>query len=109
MNQKDLALLFGPATKQRQISHYLNQARIAIVKNFVPNFLGSNKDREFFLHFILKLTHTLHDLEDDVLVLVADGTYCNIQKSKSNNFQYKTYSSQKSTSHLLYVVQMDIS
>ena len=44
------------------------------------------------------MTQSLHDLEEDVLVLVADGTSCKIQKSSNNEFQYRTYSMQKTTS-----------
>jgi len=95
MHQKDLALMFGPDTKQREISHYLHQARTAINKDFVHHYLGANKEREFFLKFNTKMTQKLHNLTEDTLVVVADGTYCKIQKSKSNNFQYLTFSQQK--------------
>ena len=95
MGQKDLALMFGNKTKQRHISGYLNQIRSAIHKDFVPEFLGANKNRDFYLKFNTLMTHNLHNLENDVLVLVADGTYCKIQKSNNNDFQYKTYSMQK--------------
>ena len=44
------------------------------------------------------MTHKLHDLLTDHLVIVADGTYCKIEKSKNNDFQYKTYSKQKCAS-----------
>ena len=98
MSQKDLSYSFGPNTNQRNISHYLNQIRLAIYKDFVPKFLGSNNDRQFFLKFNTVMTHNLHDLEDDVLVLIADGTSCKIQKSSNNEFQYKTYSMQKTAS-----------
>ena len=98
MNQKDLALIFGKNASQRCMSRYLNQIRFAIHKDFVPLFLGAEKNRDFYLRYNSIMTQSLFDLEDDVLVLIADGTSCRIQKSNNNNFQYKTYSGQKKDS-----------
>ena len=55
-------------------------------------------NREFVLRFNTIITQSLFDLEDDVLDLIADSTSCRIQKSNNNQFQYKTYSSQKKDS-----------
>ena len=41
-DQSTLSLLFNFNTNQRQISDYLEQIRIAIFKDFVPFYLGSN-------------------------------------------------------------------
>ena len=98
MNQNDLALIFGKNESQRCMSRYLNQIRFAIHKDFVPLFLGAEKKRDFYLRYNSIMTQSLFDLEDDVLVLIADGTSCRIQKSNNNNFQYKTYSGQKKDS-----------
>ena len=49
VDQFTLANLFSKDSTQRKISHYLEQIRIAINKDFVPFFLGtSNKNRDFF-------------------------------------------------------------
>ena len=98
MDQKSLASMFSSHTTQQQISEYLRQIRVAIEKDFVPYFLGAHKEREFFLQFNTVMTHQLHNLSKDDLVVIADGTYCKIEKSKNNDFQYKTYSVQKNTS-----------
>ena len=98
VDQKSLAKMFGRYTRQTQISKYLRQIRLTIDKDFVPYFLGANKSREFFLKYNTVMTNELHNLDQDTLVIVADGTYCNIQKSKNNEFQYKTYSVQKTAS-----------
>ena len=97
-SQKDLALMFGQNTKQRQISDYLSQIRLAIHNDFVSKYLGGEGDRDFYLQHNTVMTHSLYDLDKDVLVLIADGTYCRIQKSNNNEFQYKTYSGQKKDS-----------
>ena len=34
-------------------------------------------------------------MDEDVLVLIADGTSCKIQKSNNNEFQYQTNSMEK--------------
>jgi hypothetical protein len=44
------------------------------------------------------MTQNIFGLENDILVFVADGTSCRIQKSNNNEFQYKTYSVQKKDS-----------
>ena len=98
MTQKDLALMYGNNANQRTISRYLHQIRFAIHKDFVPAFLGAEKNREFYLRFNTVMTQNLFELENDVLVLIADGTCCRIQKSNNNQFQYKTYSGQKKDS-----------
>jgi hypothetical protein len=67
-------------------------------KEFVPIFLEAQNDREFYLRFNTLMTQNIFELDPDVLVLVADGTYCKIQKSNNNGFQYKTYSGQKKDS-----------
>ncbi len=38
------------------------------------------------------------NLANDNLVIIADGTYCAMEKSANNDFQYKTYSGQKKDS-----------
>ena len=96
--QKNLALMFGQNYKQRRISDYLNQIRFAIHNDFVPKYLGALKETEFYLQFNSKMTHNLFELNNGGLVLIADGTYCKIQKSNNNEFQYKTYSGQKKDS-----------
>jgi hypothetical protein len=45
-----------------------------------------------------KMTNQLFNLKDDELAIVADGTYGRCEKSSNNDFQYKTYRSQKKDS-----------
>ena len=59
---------------------------MAIYKYFVSFFLVSNQ--EFYLKFNVPILHELHDLKKDDLVVVTDGTFCKIKKSKNNNYQY---------------------
>ena len=99
-NQSTLAKLFGNKTTQVQISNYLSQIRHAINQDFVPYFLGSKTDREFFLKHNNKMVMELHELEKDDLVIVCDGTYTRFEKSSNNEFQYLSYSVQKSTTLL---------
>jgi len=82
-------------TSQQQISHYLNQARFAIYKDFTPEFLGANKSRESYLNHNNITTSVLHSLKNDELAVIADGTYTRIEKSSNNSFQYHSYSVQK--------------
>ncbi len=95
IDQKSLALLFGNETKQQQISLYLDEARVAINKYFVPRYLGAKNDRSFYLQFNTKMSHSILNLATDNLVVIMDGTYNQIEKSANNDFQYKTYSGQQ--------------
>jgi hypothetical protein len=95
VDQKSLAKMFGNGAEQNVISNYLDQIRTAIYKDFVDFFLGAHQERKFYLKFNTFMTHTLHHLREDDLVVVADGTYTRIEKSRNNDFQYKTYSGQK--------------
>jgi hypothetical protein len=94
-DQETLALLFGEKTTQQHISNYLNQIREAIYKDFVPHYLGVNREKEFFLKHNNITTKILHELEDDCLAIFVDGTYCRLEKSLNNSFQYKSFSMQK--------------
>ncbi|CAF0948707.1 unnamed protein product [Brachionus calyciflorus] len=99
-NQSTLAKLFGNKTTQVQISNYLSQIRNAIYNEFVPYFLGSNRKREFFLKHNNQMVMELHQLNKDDLVIVCDGTYTRFEKSSNNEFQYLSYSVQKSATLL---------
>ena len=88
--------MFKSNTSQQQISHYLAQIRKAMNEEVVPLFLGANKSKKFFLNHNTESVKVLHNLQDDVLAIVVDGTYTRLEKSSNNDFQYVTYSMQKS-------------
>lgn len=95
VQQSTLAKMFGKKTSQQQISHYLEQIRVAINKDFVPFFLGAKRGKNYFLKHNNKMVQELHKLDSDILVFIADGSYCRCEKSSNNDVQYKTYSGQK--------------
>jgi hypothetical protein len=94
LDQLSLAM-FKNNTSQHQISHYLTQIREAINKDFVPYFLGSKKNREFFLKHNNVTTTELHGMKEDQLAVFVDATYTRLEKSSNNEFQYKCWSMQK--------------
>ncbi|CAF0983415.1 unnamed protein product, partial [Brachionus calyciflorus] len=69
--------------------------RVAIYKDFVPFYLGCDKEREFFLRHNNEMVKQLFDLEHDQLAVVIDGTYTRLEKSANNKFQYSCWSGQK--------------
>ena len=83
-------------TSVQQIGHYLSQIREAINIDILPLFLGAKhlNRRDFVLHNN-KTTIVLHEMRDDDLAIIADGTYCRIEKSSNNTFQYTSWSEQK--------------
>lgn len=93
-DEETLALLIT-GTTQQQVSHYLDQIRKAITTDFVPFFLGANKGRDFFCGHKNESIKELHQLSDNDLVICADATYCRIEKSSNNQFQYDSWSQQK--------------
>lgn len=96
LDQSTLAMLKSH-TSQQQISHYLAQIRHAINEEFVPLFLGANKGKDFFLKHNTVRVRALHDFgTNEILAVIADGTYTRIEKSFNNDFQYMSYSVQKS-------------
>ena len=94
IDQCTLAMLKSN-TSQQQVSHYLAQIRVAMNEEIVPLFLGTRNGREFFLNHNTDSVKELHQLEDDVLVVIIDGTYTRLEKSSNNEFQYLSYSMQK--------------
>ena len=64
-------------------------------KDIVHQFLGANKGRDFYLRHNTESVRILHDLTDETLAVIADGTYTRLEKSSNNEFQYVSYSLQK--------------
>ena len=77
------------------MSHYLAQIRVAINNEFVPKYLGANKGRNFYLSHNTESVKVVHQIEDDELAVIMDGTYTKLEKSANNDFQYQSYSIQK--------------
>ena len=95
-NQKTIAFT-KTNSSQQEISHYLAQIRKSIYSDFVPHFLGSDKPREFYVNHNNESVRALFNLKRNQLVLIADGTYLQCEKSRNNDFQYLTYSGQKNS------------
>ena len=97
-SQQILATFISNGT-QRQISRNLEQIRRAIHKDFTPSFLGASRaSRDFFLSQNTLAVKELHQLKEDELAIIADGSYARCEKSSSNEFQYSSWSSQKKAS-----------
>ncbi len=76
-------------TSQQKISRYLS----------VPYFLGAkSRNRNFFLDRNTNSVKKLLKFNSDnqKLCLIADGSYTHCEKSTNNQFQYNSYSVQKS-------------
>jgi hypothetical protein len=73
LTQSTIALLRGNTT-QRDVSRYLEQMRKCISDDFVDHFLGiKNRPKEFFLAHQTPTCKEIFALDDDTLVLIADG------------------------------------
>ena len=87
LDQSTLATLFE-IDSQFEVSAYLSQVRQALVKDFVSSNLGAAwASRSGFLRKISFIAEKLFSANNGQLILVADGTYCYIKKSRNNKFQ----------------------
>ena len=95
MPQSTVNAIFGLDMRQK-ISEYCDQARDALKKDFVPQYLGANhRTRDQFLDKNTIIAETLFDMEKSQLCLIADGTYIYCQKSSNNKVQRKLWSGHK--------------
>lgn len=97
MSQKRIGYFFrkNKPISQQTVSEYLNSARVALNKSFVPESMGSKQlTRETLLTHLTPTVKELFGLKEDQAVFIADGTYLYCEKSFDNFFQYQTYSSQ---------------
>ena len=95
IDQVSLSMLKSNCSQQ-EISHYLDQIRVAFNRDFVPIFLGAkSKPRDFFIKCNTSASKILYSLSQNDLLIIADGTYTRLEKSFCNDFQYYTWSQQK--------------
>lgn len=92
-----LSALFN--LKKRLLAFSIQSARQALIKNFVPLYLGAQhitrtKIIEDHTRLLAK-TLFIPDDNNETVVLVADGTYIYIQKSSNYSFQRRCYSIHK--------------
>ena len=94
-DQESIENHFGSVSR-RQVSAICQQIRDVLVKTFVPENLGEHHlSRSEFLKHNTQISDRLLNLESSKLAVIADGTYCYIQKSSNFYFQRVTYSGQK--------------
>jgi len=96
LDQTTLSLLKCNSSQQ-QISHYLSTIRKALNDDVVPLLLGADKGKDFFINHNTASVKILHSFKQNTLAIIADGTYTRLEKSSNNEFQYVSYSLQKST------------
>ena len=96
LSYRVLACLFHLTSKQT-VCRVFHQVREALINNFVPLNLGFqhiSRNTVLSKHQTVIATELLTN-EPDQIVLIADGTYLNCQKSSNNEFQPRTYSNHK--------------
>ena len=75
-DQTTISTIFSIKT-QGDVSRYLSQARVALMKNFVHDNLGADsQNRESWLKHNSSIAKELLECSDDQLILVADGKFC---------------------------------
>ena len=95
IQQSLIATIFGLDSRQR-VADYCAQTCEALVKDFVPQYLGANqRDRETFLQKNKVFSKSLFNMNDSQLCVIVDGTYIYCQKSSNNKLQRMLYSGQK--------------
>jgi hypothetical protein len=95
LDYKTIATLFSIEYFQ-SIANYCDQARKALLKDFVPNNLGvKHLTRNEWTAESTITVKKLFNVDNNQLALIADGTYMYCHKSKYNTLQRKQYSVQK--------------
>lgn len=90
-----LSTLFG--VSRRTIGKAITSARQALLKDFVPKHLGlAHLTRDDFIKIhTTDMAKGLFSEDEDVVILIADGTYIYIEKSSNYTFQRRTFSLHK--------------
>jgi hypothetical protein len=95
IQQTLISTIFDLNSRQK-VSDYCAQVRISLIKDFVPIYLGSNHlSREEFLQKNTIFSKSLFNMTDDLLCIIADGTYIYCQKSSNNKLQRILWSGHK--------------
>lgn len=82
---------------KRSVSRTVNGVSKALLKDFVPHHLGfTHIDRDSVLrHHQTSISSKLLVDRDDQVIIVMDGTYLFVQKSRDNKFQRRSFSMHK--------------
>ncbi|CAF1141189.1 unnamed protein product [Rotaria sordida] len=97
LSNQTLASLFS-LLDRRTVSRVIDSARTAIIKHFVPKYLGFSHltRRELIDNHTRPLAKLLFDQPgEDKAIIILDGTYIYVQKSGNNLLQRRTYSLHK--------------
>lgn len=96
LSNRVLAVFFH-LTDKRVACHIIDQARQALMKDFVPLHVGlQHIDHQTAItQHQTAVATILHTSKPNQLCVVADATYLYIQKSTNNQFQKKSYSMHK--------------
>lgn len=95
-SNKMIASILGIEYSQR-ISDYVDSVIRSFKADILPIYFGLHAvPRETLIRdHTTAIAKKLHNLNDDQLLLIADGTYLRHQKSSNNEYQRKSYSGQK--------------
>ncbi|KAJ8686865.1 hypothetical protein QAD02_022659 [Eretmocerus hayati] len=86
--------------REQQVSDHCNSIISAFVTDILPTRFGihaANRE-DLIKNHTSSTAKELHDIDDDVLVLILDATYLKHQKSSNNFYQRKSYPGQKKAS-----------
>lgn len=92
---KVLSILFR--LKKHQVQRIIHSARLSLMTEFVPNYLGFGhiSHEDFCQQHTTTVAKTLFTNESSQAVIILDGTYVYIQKSSNYRFQRQSYSLHK--------------
>ncbi|XP_058810551.1 uncharacterized protein LOC131675551 [Phymastichus coffea] len=82
--------------RDQQVSDFCNSILTSFEKDVLPTRFGIGViSREELINHNIPVAKALHDIKDNELALIADGTYLRHEKSSNNNYQRKSFSGQK--------------
>lgn len=90
---EDIAARFG--ISRTTVRRYMNNTRDALAKDFTPDHINVAQDRDFLIQRSSAMCNGLFNPDGEKIVLVCDGTYIFINKSRNYKVQRETYTDQK--------------
>ena len=97
LDHRTIASLLSIENHQ-SVGEYCEQARKSLLNDFVPNNLGvSHLTRDEWTRQKTVFSTELFNVNNDQLILIADGTYLYTEKSDDNELQRESWSQQKGT------------
>lgn len=95
---EDIGAAFG--ISKSTVGRYIDKTRDALGNDFMPEHINVAQDREEMLQRSSTMCNGIFNPNGDKVILVCDGTYLFINKSRNYQMQRETYTDQKKRNNI---------